>query len=187
MQGGRMVVEEPVRLASLLMSAKQNFSPSLTKIIGTLGPKSRSVEVLSECLKAGMSVARFDFSWLNDEYHQETLDSLRAAMENVKKLCAVMLDTVGPEIQVINKSGKPIVLKANDHITITPDLSGEPSHEVLPINYLALAKRLTCFILAFQSQHKVLLGVFKLNFDGSSLGNPRIAGFDGVICDSLGI
>lgn len=33
----------------------QNFFPAMTKIVGTLGPKSRSVEVISGCLKAGMS------------------------------------------------------------------------------------------------------------------------------------
>lgn len=33
----------------------QSFFPALTKIVGTLGPKSRSVEVISGCLKAGMS------------------------------------------------------------------------------------------------------------------------------------
>ncbi|KAE8659932.1 hypothetical protein F3Y22_tig00116960pilonHSYRG00109 [Hibiscus syriacus] len=35
----------------------------MTKIVGTLGPRSLSVDVISGCLKAGMSVARFDFSW----------------------------------------------------------------------------------------------------------------------------
>ena len=33
----------------------QSFFPAMTKIVGTLGPKSRSVEVISGCLKAGMS------------------------------------------------------------------------------------------------------------------------------------
>ena len=33
----------------------QSFFPAMTKIVGTLGPKSRSVEVISACLKAGMS------------------------------------------------------------------------------------------------------------------------------------
>lgn len=33
----------------------QNFFPAMTKIVGTLGPNSRSVEVISGCLKAGMS------------------------------------------------------------------------------------------------------------------------------------
>ena len=33
----------------------QKVFPSLTKIVGTLGPKSHSVEVIQECLTAGMS------------------------------------------------------------------------------------------------------------------------------------
>jgi hypothetical protein len=33
----------------------QKVFPSLTKIVGTLGPKSHSVEVIEECLSAGMS------------------------------------------------------------------------------------------------------------------------------------
>ena len=33
----------------------QNFFPAMTKIVGTLGSKSRSVDVISGCLKAGMS------------------------------------------------------------------------------------------------------------------------------------
>ncbi|XP_058089723.1 pyruvate kinase 1, cytosolic-like isoform X2 [Magnolia sinica] len=140
MQGGQMLLEEPLRLSSVLTPSKPTFFPSLTKIVGTLGPKSRSVEVLEECLKAGMSVARFDFSWLNDEYHQETLNNLSSAVKNVKKLCAVMLDTVGPELQVCNRTGNPIELKADDHLTLTPDLSKEASAEVLPVNYAELAE-----------------------------------------------
>lgn len=35
------------------------------------------------------AVARFDFSWMDAAYHQETLDNLRKAVQNVKKLCPV--------------------------------------------------------------------------------------------------
>ena len=35
------------------------------------------------------AVARFDFSWMDAEYHQETLNNLRKAAQNVKKLCPV--------------------------------------------------------------------------------------------------
>lgn len=34
-------------------------------------------------------VARFDFSWHDPEYHQETLENLKAAIKSTKKLCAV--------------------------------------------------------------------------------------------------
>lgn len=95
----------------------QSFS-AMTKIVGTLGPRSRSVEVISSCLKAGMSgdwiefsafsfflsidflssydvcslsVARFDFSWGDAENHQETLENVRTAIKSTKRLCAVSL------------------------------------------------------------------------------------------------
>ena len=64
-----------------------------TKIVCTLGPASRSIEMISRLLRAGMCVARFNFSHGSHEYHQETLDNLRAAMELTGILCAVMLDT----------------------------------------------------------------------------------------------
>ncbi|GFP80354.1 pyruvate kinase cytosolic isozyme [Phtheirospermum japonicum] len=64
-----------------------------TKIVCTLGPSSRSVETIEKLLKAGMNVARFNFSHGSHAYHQETLDNLRAAIRNTGILCAVMLDT----------------------------------------------------------------------------------------------
>ncbi|KAI7738263.1 hypothetical protein M8C21_014429, partial [Ambrosia artemisiifolia] len=117
-----------------------NFFPAMTKIVGTLGPRSRSVDIISGCLKAGMSVARFDFSWGDSEIHQETLDHLRTAIKSTKKLCAVMLDTVGAEMQVVNKSEKAICLQQDANVILTPDKGQEASSEVLPINFDGLAK-----------------------------------------------
>jgi pyruvate kinase len=70
-----------------------------TKIVCTLGPASRSVPMIEKLLRAGMNVARFNFSHGTHEYHKETLDSLRQAMHNTGILCAVMLDTkVSPSV-----------------------------------------------------------------------------------------
>jgi len=49
--------------------------------------------MVEKLLQAGMNVARFNFSHGSYEYHQETLDNLRTAMQNTGILCAVMLDT----------------------------------------------------------------------------------------------
>ncbi|KAL8526233.1 hypothetical protein ACS0TY_015450 [Phlomoides rotata] len=140
MHSTHLLLEEPIRMASILEPSKANFFPAMAKIVGTLGPRSRSVEVISSCLKAGLSVARFDFSWGDAEYHQETLENLRTAIRASKKLCAVMLDTVGPELQVINKSEKAITLKADANVILTPDQGQDATSEILPINFAGLAK-----------------------------------------------
>ncbi|CAL9198863.1 unnamed protein product [Musa hybrid cultivar] len=140
MHSTHLLLEEPIRMASILEPSKPSFFPAMTKIVGTLGPKSRSVEVISACLKVGMSVARFDFSWGDVEYHQETLENLKTAIKSTKKLCAVMLDTVGPELQVVNKTEKAISLEADGYVILTPDKEQEASSELLPINFTGLSK-----------------------------------------------
>lgn len=52
----------------------------------------------------------------------------------------VMLDTVGAELQVVNKSETPISLKEDAVVTLTPHQGQEASSEVLPINFGGLAK-----------------------------------------------
>eukprot|EP00894_Picocystis_sp_ML_P003607 jgi/Pico_ML_1/54124/g4545.t1 len=60
-----------------------------------------------------MSVARFNFSHGSHEYHQETLDNLKQATNETKIMCAVMLDTKGPEIRTgFLKDEKPVQLVA---------------------------------------------------------------------------
>ncbi|KAH1060684.1 hypothetical protein GLYMA_02G165300v4 [Glycine max] len=140
MQSSPLLLEEPIRMASILEPSKPSFFPAMTKIVGTLGPKSRSVDVISQCLEAGMSVARFDFSWGDPEYHQETLENLRAAIKSTKKLCAVMLDTVGPELQVVNKTEHPISLQADTLVVLTPDQNKEATSNLLPVNFSGLSK-----------------------------------------------
>ncbi|KAJ6317381.1 hypothetical protein OIU76_013006 [Salix suchowensis] len=124
-------LEENMKLASVLQPSKPSFFPAMTKIIGTLGPKSRSVEIISNCLKAGMSVARFDFSWGDIDYHQETLDNLKIAIKSTKKLCG--------ELQVINKKENPISLQEDSFVVLTPDLDKEATSCLLPINFTGLA------------------------------------------------
>ncbi|GJN37961.1 hypothetical protein PR202_gb26964 [Eleusine coracana subsp. coracana] len=111
-----------------------------TKIVCTLGPASRSVDMISRLLRAGMSVARFNFSHGSHEYHQETLDNLRAAMDRTGILCAVMLDTKGPEIRTgFLKDGKPIQLKKGQEITISTDYTIKGDEKMISMSYKKLA------------------------------------------------
>ncbi|KAH7692215.1 Pyruvate kinase protein [Dioscorea alata] len=110
-----------------------------TKIVCTLGPASRSVPMLEKLLRAGMNVARFNFSHGTHEYHQETLDNLRIAMGNTQILCAVMLDTKGPEIRTgFLKDGKPVQLKEGQEITINTDYSLKGDGDMITMSYKKL-------------------------------------------------
>eukprot|EP00245_Coleochaete_scutata_P005806 TRINITY_DN19679_c0_g1_i1.p1 TRINITY_DN19679_c0_g1~~TRINITY_DN19679_c0_g1_i1.p1 ORF type:complete len:547 (-),score=87.04 TRINITY_DN19679_c0_g1_i1:734-2311(-) len=140
MAASNLLLEEPIRLANILEPSSTDLAFTLTKIIGTLGPQSRSVETIEALLNAGMSVARFDFSWGDAAYHQETLENLRQAIKNTRKLCAVMLDTIGPELQVVNKEEKAIALQQDATLRIVPSTGQDASSELLPCNYPGLAK-----------------------------------------------
>lgn len=52
----------------------------------------------------------------------------------------VMLDTVGPELQVVNKTEHPISLQADSLVTLTPDQDKEATSNLLPINFTGLSK-----------------------------------------------
>ncbi|KAH6837856.1 Pyruvate kinase family protein [Perilla frutescens var. hirtella] len=110
-----------------------------TKIVCTLGPASRTVPMLEKLLRAGMNVARFNFSHGTHEYHQETLNNLKIAMHNTQILCAVMLDTKGPEIRTgFLKDAKPIQLKEGQEITITTDYSIKGDEKMISMSYKKL-------------------------------------------------
>ncbi|KAI9077454.1 hypothetical protein K1719_040573 [Acacia pycnantha] len=97
--------------------------------------------MIEKLLRAGMNVARFNFSHGSHDYHQETLDNLRTAMENTGILCAVMLDTKGPEIRTgFLKDGKPIQLKQGQEITISTDYSIKGDENMICMSYKKLAE-----------------------------------------------
>ena len=64
--------------------------PRASQIVCTLGPKSAELSIMEDLLRAGMSVARFNFSHGSHEYHQGTLDTLRQAMLNTRLMLSLI-------------------------------------------------------------------------------------------------
>mmetsp|Transcript_5468 Transcript_5468/g.13254 ORF Transcript_5468/g.13254 Transcript_5468/m.13254 type:complete len:494 (+) Transcript_5468:83-1564(+) len=73
-----------------------------TKIVCTIGPVTQSPEMLKKLYEAGMRCCRLNFSHGTHEYHAQTISNIRSAMSGTQNVCAIMLDTKGPEI----RSGK---------------------------------------------------------------------------------
>lgn len=118
-----------------------------TKVIVTIGPACQDVDTLCKLLDAGASCARVDLTWGTLDYHRQSLSNLTEAMRKTRKLCAVMVDTIGREL-VINREnkldergwpvheGQPIQVSAGDKITITTrELECNAEDGVLPISY----------------------------------------------------
>ena len=128
-------------LASVMDPPMCNLAPKKTHIICTLGPSSRTVDDLEKLLLSGMSVARFNFSHGTHEYHLEILQNLRTASDNTGKICAVLLDTKGPEIRTgALVDGNAIALKRGSTIELTTDYGVLGTSERVAISYQHLAR-----------------------------------------------
>lgn len=127
----------------------------LSGIVCTIGPVSRSPEVLLELIENGMNIARMNFSHGSHEYHAGTIANCRAAAElykakyGVDPSLAIALDTKGPEIRTGLLEGddgrKEVELKAGASIKITTndEYKEKCSAEVLWVDYKNITKVLT--------------------------------------------
>ena len=86
-----------------------------TKIICTIGPAVDDPQMLEELMKAGMNVARINFSHGNYEDQKDRIETIKKVRAKLGKPVALLLDTKGPEIR-IGKFADPngIELKPGD-------------------------------------------------------------------------
>merc|ERR1719423_583398 len=127
----------------------------LSGIVCTIGPVSRSPEVLLELLENGMNIARMNFSHGSHEYHGGTIANCRKAAELYKEkhgvdpCLAIALDTKGPEIRTGLLEGddgrKELELKAGDTIKITTndEFKEKCTADTLWLDYKNITKVLT--------------------------------------------
>ncbi|MGD1987355.1 MAG: pyruvate kinase [Desulfobacterales bacterium] len=104
------------------------FPANKTKIVCTIGPASDSPEVLERMIRAGMNIARLNFSHGDFESHAETIQKIRAASKAVEKRVAIMADLPGPKMRIGELEEEPIQLAPDDLFTLTTeDIIGNQS------------------------------------------------------------
>ena len=92
-----------------------------TKIVCTIGPASKDIEILKKLILEGMNVARINFSHGDYEEQKVYIDAVKKAREELNMPVALLLDTQGPEIRTGKLEKAPVELKTHNLITLTPD------------------------------------------------------------------
>jgi pyruvate kinase len=91
-----------------------------SKIVCTIGPACRSPRIIDRLLRAGMDVARLNFSHGTHEEHARSIAQLRATSHELKKTIAILADLQGPKIRTgALAGGGPVVLSTGHKFVIT--------------------------------------------------------------------
>ncbi len=104
-----------------------------------MGPASDSPRVIERLLRAGMDVARLNFSHGSYEEHRQRLEKLRRASRKLDLPLAVIQDLAGPKIRTGDLPEGGIEKKPGDTVM----LSGKklpPGPDVIPVSYPRLAR-----------------------------------------------
>lgn len=113
-----------------------------TKIVATIGPASRSPEMLEKMIEAGLNVARINFSHGNHAMHAETIERIRSASVKVGMPVAILGDLQGPKLRVGHMAGEGVNLIPGQQVTLTTDKSVIGQGQLIPVQYSALPQAL---------------------------------------------
>ncbi|MFQ9697249.1 MAG: pyruvate kinase, partial [Zhenhengia sp.] len=93
-----------------------------TKIVSTLGPKTRDCDQIRKIIMAGADAIRINFSHDNHEIHGETVKRVKQIREEIGRPIPLILDTKGPEIRTgIMADDQDIKLNIGDIFTLTTE------------------------------------------------------------------
>lgn len=160
-----------------------------TSVICTIGPASREIETLRDMIKAGMNIARMNFSHGTHEYHAATIANVREAQkafDDLPRCIGIALDTKGPEIRTgLLKGGgsAEINLEAGKTIRLSLDESKAESgtEECIYVDYKNMCKVLDIGGIIYVDDGLISLRVEKKGTDyldcfiinGGSLGSRK--------------
>lgn len=112
-----------------------------TKIICTIGPSSDDEAILIEMAKAGMNVARCNFSHGDHDQHRARMDMIKKVREELNLPIAIMLDTKGPEYRIgLFKDNEVMLKKGHQFIFTTDEVMGDENK--VSVSYKKLQEEL---------------------------------------------
>jgi len=109
------------------------------KIVATIGPASQDEEVLEKLIRAGMNVARMNFSHGTHEQHAERIAILRKVSERLGTSIGILQDLQGPKIRV-GDLPEPIQLSEGEMVVlyVTGTTPPENGGKHIPVDFRQL-------------------------------------------------
>lgn len=103
------------------------------KILATLGPASRSPEMIEKLLRAGADAFRVNMSHGDHETHAQTIAAIRAVEKDLGKPVAILCDLQGPKLRVGTFKEGRAVIRHSGHFTFDRDPApGDETRVCLP-------------------------------------------------------
>jgi len=127
---------------------KKVYTDKKTKVVATIGPASMSVEQLKKMLKAGLNVARINFSHGDYKQFDEILKNLKQASEETGLPVATIQDLQGPKIRLGKIESEPREVKKGESAIFSTLLSSSRKQSAstsgiqksIPLQYKDLPK-----------------------------------------------
>ncbi len=137
-----------------------------TKIVCTLGPASDTEEVVTGLCKAGMNVARLNFSHNDYPDHLRRIELIKKVRKKLSLPIAIMLDTKGPEYRIgIFENGKIDLTNGASFTFTTKEIVGNDN--IVSVSYDGLPNEL-------QVGDTILLNNGLLIFEVAAIENTEI-------------
>ncbi|MDV2481507.1 pyruvate kinase [Methanoculleus sp. Wushi-C6] len=129
-----------------------------TKIVCTIGPASRSREVLARMILAGMNVARLNLSHGTFDEHRENIRSIRTAAEDAGLPVTILLDLPGPKIRIGTLAQEPMMLQKDETVTlVSAPATDDPA--LIPVDFEQLPQLVSPGSIIFLSDGFIQLRV----------------------------
>ncbi len=127
-----------------------------TKIVATIGPSTEHVDMLVRLIRAGLNVARVNFSHGNHEEHGKKIRAIKEASNREGKPIAILQDLAGPKIRIGDFETQTVELKKGDLVVLTTKkITCTPSR--LHVNYPKFAAEVSSGQIVFLDDGKLRL------------------------------
>lgn len=110
-----------------------------TKIVATIGPACADEKTLTQMVKAGVNVARLNFSHGTYASHKKLMNNIRKVEKSTGVPVAILQDLQGPKIRLGNLPEKGLEIKTGSKVVFDTSIKEYKGKE-LPVAYSGLQK-----------------------------------------------